>query len=85
MTADPDTTIQIRLATEEDAELVRTLVLEFAAHQGDLRHVQATGRPKLPLGRRSHPWQQRPGVPEKADRKAAHSATSSTPRLRLNK
>ncbi len=42
MTADPDTTIQIRLATEEDAELVRTLVLEFAAHQGDLRHVQAT-------------------------------------------
>lgn len=42
MTADPDTTIQIRLATEKDAELVRTLVLEFAALQGDLRHVQAT-------------------------------------------
>ena len=42
MTANPDTTIQIRLATEEDADLVRTLVLEFAAHQGDIRHVQAT-------------------------------------------
>jgi hypothetical protein len=37
----PDT-VTIRRAGPEDAELVQTMVMEIAAHEGDVEHVQVT-------------------------------------------
>lgn len=41
---EPTDTVTIRRATPADAETVHTLVLEIAAHEGDLEHVHVTAR-----------------------------------------